>query len=243
MARSRTHTYAAYVLHARAFRETSLMLDLFTREQGRVSAVFKGGRKGSRARSRPEPFLRYHIGLFGSSELKSIANFENDSQYGVERLQGARLFSGLYLNELLYHLLLANVQQADVFQAYEDVLLALHKTSNFEAHLRNFELKLMDGLGYGLSFERESDGFSPIVPTKRYEFLAGVGFRPVSGTASPEQMTSITGDVLLQVLGGEWSQPNVLKTLKHVNQQALQHMLKGKTLNSREIFRKSKSKR
>ncbi len=217
------------------------MLDLFTREQGRVSAVFKGGRKGTRARARPEPFLHYHLGLFGRGDLKSVASFEIDSQFGFERLHGARLFSGLYLNELLYHLLLPHVQQADVFQAYEDVLLALHKTTNFEAHLRNFELKLMDSLGYGLSFDRESDGLSPISAAKHYEFLAGLGFRPVSSAAADKQVLPIAGEVLQQVLRGEWSEPMVLKTLKHVNQQALQHMLKGKTLNSRDIFRKSKT--
>lgn len=240
MARSRTNTYAAYVLHTRAFRETSLMLDLFTREQGRVSAVFKGGRKGSRARARPEPFLQYHVGLFGNGDLKSIASFEVDSQFGIERLQGARLFSGLYLNELLYHLLLANVQQADVFQAYEDVLLALHKTANFEAHLRNFELRLMDSLGYGLSFDREADGSSQIGTDKQYEFLAGSGFQACSSGVPDQQRTLISGEVLLKIVSGEWSEPLVLSTLKQVNQQALQHMLKGKTLNSRDIFRKSK---
>ncbi|MFK7731848.1 MAG: DNA repair protein RecO [Pseudomonadales bacterium] len=241
MARSRTKTYAAYVLHARAFRETSLMLDLFTREQGRVSAVFKGGRKGSRARARPEPFLQYHVGLFGNGDLKSIASFEIDAQFGIERLQGARLFSGLYLNELLYYLLLANVQQADVFQAYENVLLALHKTANFEAHLRNFELKLMDCLGYGLSFDLEADGLSPVRAENQYEFLAGNGFQVCSSRTIDNHAALVSGEVLLQIVRGEWSEPQVLKTLKQVNQQALQHMLKGKTLNSREIFRKSKA--
>ncbi|MEM8498787.1 MAG: DNA repair protein RecO [Pseudomonadota bacterium] len=240
MARSRTNTFAAYVLHARAFRETSLMLDLFTREQGRVTAVFKGGRKGSRAKARPEPFLHYHVGLFGSGDLKTIASFEIDTQFGIERLQGTRLFSGLYLNELLYHLLLVNAPQADVFQAYEDVLLALHKTANFEAHLRNFELKLMGSLGYGLSFDLEADGLSRISSEKHYEFLAGSGFQVCSSKALEQKGSLIAGEILLQIVAGEWSEPQVLKALKQVNQLALAHMLKGKTLNSREIFRKSK---
>lgn len=239
MARSKTVTHSGYLLHSRPFRETSLLLDLFTSDQGRLSAVFKGGRKGAKARARPEPFVHYHLGLFGSGELKSVSSFEIDARYTRPRLSGVRLFGALYVNELLYKLMLPHAAHAEIYQAYEDVLLALHATGNYEAHLRNFELKLLAELGYGISFVLEADGHTPVDQSLFYEFVPGVGFQRRTAVDSDDSKV-VQGQILTQVAEGHWHNEQVLALLKSVNQQALNLLLKGKPINTREFLRKTR---
>lgn len=250
MARSATSSHSAYIIHVRPYRETSVQLELLCHDLGRIAAIYKGGRKSTKNRTRPEQFVHYHASLFGNGEMKSVASLEVDQDFERPRLQGVQLFSAMYINELLYKALPRNVLHADIFLAYQDVLLALRSTGNFEAHLRHFELRVLASLGYGLSFELESDGHTPIDASLSYQFEAGRGFsvlRP--NELTPElnksaQLQSgrppvVDGQVLRKIAAGEWREETVLKTLKRINQVAINDLLKGKPIKSRELLRKS----
>lgn len=233
--------HSAYVLHARSFRENSVLLELLCKDEGRISAIYKGGRKAKKQSAKPDLFVPYHISLFGAGELKSVASFELGSMSGLGRLQGVKLFSGMYVNELLYKLLQRDETQQDVFAAYEDVLLALRSTENFEAHLRHFEMRLLSSLGYGVQFEVAADGVSNIEAGLNYEFIAGQGFIAIKDKAKPGTRP-VSGELLHQLAAGQWSTRENLSALKGITQAAIKPLLRGEPLSSRALFRKAFSR-
>ncbi|MFK8020720.1 MAG: DNA repair protein RecO [Pseudomonadales bacterium] len=243
MARSATTTHAAYILHTRPYRETSITLELLTSDLGRVGAIYKGGRKGGKNKARPESFIHYHACLFGSGELKSVASLEVDQPFDMQRLQGVQLFSAMYVNELLYKALPRSVVHEDIFVAYQDVLLALRSTANFEAHLRHFELRCLTSLGYGLSFDYEADGQTAIQADRHYTFEATRGFCVASvdeiNKAQVTKRLLVKGEVLMAIANGQWQDSVVLQSLKRINQYAINDLLKGRPIKSREFLRKS----
>ncbi|HSW04880.1 DNA repair protein RecO [Aquabacterium sp.] len=140
----------AYVLHQWDWSETSLILDLFTREQGRVATVAKGAKRPySQLRAVLLPFQRIHVALGRpkADEASDILTLRS-AEYGgaAAALPPAQLFSGFYLNELLMKLLARQDAHALLFDAYADTLQALAVAQD-EAPLRAFELVLLRETG------------------------------------------------------------------------------------------------
>ncbi len=136
----------AYVLHSRAYRENSALVDFIT-PQGRLRAVLRSarGKAGTLAR----PFVPLEVEFRGRSELKNVGRMESA---GVAAwLVGDALFSGLYLNELLIRLLPAEDPHPVLFEHYALTLLALAEGRPLEPLLRSFEWRLLDDLGYGFA--------------------------------------------------------------------------------------------
>jgi len=145
---------AAFVLHRYDWSESSLILDLFTRTQGRVVAVAKGAKKPhSQLRAVLLPFQRVHVTLGrisereGASEIQTLRQAEWGG--GAAMLTGAALFSGFYLNELLLKLLARHDPHPTLFDAYAQTLPALAGSDEAPAQraLRAFELVLLKEVG------------------------------------------------------------------------------------------------
>lgn len=145
---------AAYVLHRYDWSESSLILDLFTREQGRVAVAAKGAKRPhSQLRAVLLPFQRLQVTLGrlsdepGASEIQTLRHA--DWAGGAAMLTGAALFSGFYLNELLMKLLARHDPHPALFEAYAATLPALASTDDaqVEAPLRAFELVLLREAG------------------------------------------------------------------------------------------------
>lgn len=225
---------AAYILHKRPYRETSLLVDFFSLEHGRISAVWRAAR-GAKKRVKSEPFQAMRIHCIGSRELKTVTSAEPQS-VAAGMLTGKNLYTGLYINELLYRLLAPHDTHEEIFRAYEHMLDVLRLGRNVEAHLRHFELHLLAALGYGIVFDCEADGDTPISADNMYRYTAGEGFyRQAGGT---EQ--SILGAKLNAIASGDWQAPGVLAHLKTITETALNAQLHGKTLRSKEYFRGQK---
>lgn len=144
----------AFVLHHYAWSESSLILDVFTREQGRLVLVAKGARRPySQLRSVLLPFQRLLLSLGRAPAADSTSEVQNlrgaEWAGGQAMLTGAALFSGLYLNELLIKLLARSDPHAELFDVYADTLphLANPSEAAVQASLRAFELKLLQALG------------------------------------------------------------------------------------------------
>jgi DNA repair protein RecO (recombination protein O) len=146
---------AAYVLHRYDWSESSLILDLFTREQGRLAVAAKGAKRPySQLRSVLLPFQRLTVSLGkataqdeGTSEVQTLRGAEWAG--GAAMLTGAALFSGFYLNELLMKLLARHDPHAALFDAYAATLPALAAADDAQAEsaLRAFELTLLQEIG------------------------------------------------------------------------------------------------
>ncbi len=229
----RLEAETAYILHKRPYRETSLLVDFFSPEIGRISVIWRAARSAKR-RVSSEPFQALRISCIGRNELKTLAAVEARTPAGM--LVGKNLYTGLYVNELLYRLLAPYDAHPDIFTAYQQLLDVLRLQRNVEAHLRHFELNLLAALGYGIAFGIEADGDSSISTDAAYRFVAGEGFHRQASAGQ----NSIPGSIVIAIEAGDWQTPEVLRGLKMITQTALNAHLHGVTLRSREYFRSLK---
>ncbi len=141
--------HPAYVLHARRYRDTSLLVDLFSREHGRMTAVARGVRGAkSKHRGLLQPIMPLSVSWFGKSDLVTLNSIE--PHHTPHYLTGDRLLSGLYLNELLVRALHQHDPHVELYDAYADTLAQLTRQAvRIELTLRLFEKQLLQQIGYG----------------------------------------------------------------------------------------------
>lgn len=159
----------AYVLHSRAYRETSALVDFLT-PQGRLRAVMRRAR--GKAGSQVRPFVPLEVEFRGRGELKNVGRL--DSVGVAAWLHGDALFSGLYLNELLIRLLPAEDPHPVVFEHYAATLQALAAGRPLEPLLRAFEWRLLDELGYAFALDQDING-DPLVVDGLYRLQVDAG--------------------------------------------------------------------
>ncbi|MCO7596842.1 MULTISPECIES: DNA repair protein RecO [Pseudomonas] len=218
----------AYVLHSRAYRETSALVDFLT-PQGRVRAVLRRarGKGGSLVR----PFVPLEVELRGRGELKNVGRL--DSVGVAAWLHGDALFSGLYLNELLMRLLPAEVAHPLLFEHYTLTLQALAAGRPLEPLLRAFEWRLLDELGYAFALDRDVND-DPVQADGLYRLQVDAGLERVYLV----QPGLFNGAELLALAEADWDAPGALLAAKRLMRQALAVHLGPKPLVSRELFRK-----
>ncbi|MGE7958804.1 DNA repair protein RecO [Pseudomonas sp. NPDC089530] len=218
----------AYVLHSRAYRESSALVDFIT-PQGRLRAVLRGarGKAGTLAR----PFVPLEVEFRGRGELKNVGRMESAGT--AAWLNGEALFSGLYLNELLIRLLPAEDPHPALFDHYAATLLALAEGRALEPLLRAFEWRLLDDLGYGFALDTDIHG-APIEAQGMYRLQVDAGLEQVHLL----QPGLFNGAELLAMAQADWSAPGALAAAKRLMRQALAVHLGGRPLVSRELFRK-----
>lgn len=232
-----TTWHKAFLLHRRDYRETSLIADFFTLDQGIVSGVVKGGRRPHKtAKWSLQPFTLLNINWIGSGELKTIKaaeSFEN-----ALPLVGQQLFCGFYINELLLRLLNRYDPYLPLFHAYELVLRQLRvcEQNQTDIVLRLFEKKLLSVLGYGFNFIQDSDGVE-IKSSTHYVFESERGFVPLLAVKNKPLTSMIFRGELLQAI--EQDDYTLLETrhaAKQLMRSALGYYLGNKPLNSRQLF-------
>ena len=137
----------AFVLHTRAYRNTSLIVDFFTLDYGRISAVAKSARgPKSRYRGLLQPFTQLHIDFVGDGDLKTLGNIELADM--PITLKEKRLFCGYYLNEMLMRLFAKDDAHETIFSTYHQTLRELAEIEHYELCLRRFEWQLLECLGW-----------------------------------------------------------------------------------------------
>ncbi len=230
----------AYILHSRPFRDSSLILDFLTPDYGRISAISRGGRSGkSKTKSLLQPFTPVLVSLSGKSELKSLRSIE--LRYSLPMLKGERLFSALYMNEIIVRLFQSHEADPDFFQDYEQALARLGNQEQPEPVLRNFELSLLEALGYGVDFSAEAHSHQPVLPDDWYYFQEESGFirvqdQAVHGEAVTAGNNVFTGRDLLNIHDRNFSEDSTRRTAKLVIRGILANHLGSAPLRSRSLF-------
>ena len=217
----------AYVIHARPFRETSLLLELFTENLGRLSAIAKGAYR-SKSPTRPllQCFNFLQVNLQGQSELLNVTQVERaEAPYF---LSGQAVVCGLYLNELLYATLHRHDPHPVLFQAYHHTLLQLAQDEDPKIILRQFELVLLEELGYGIHFAELDEACY-------YRYDPKNGFQ-VLPDMQEQDKGCFSGKILLSIAAQQWQIPEVTIVAKHLTRLALAPLLAGKTIHARELF-------
>jgi DNA repair protein RecO (recombination protein O) len=182
-----------YVLHSKPFKDTSAIVELLSQEHGRVSVIFKGVRstKNSAKSRLLQPFQPLLASWYGKRELKGGKSVE---QSGVPHmLSGKKLYSGIYLNEILLRMLHRDAPADGVFEHYQQCLSELQKegkvksetnaraeigvgAENIEVHLRQFEWRLLDAIGYQIPCECDAQSGALIDVDAYYRYEANHGF-------------------------------------------------------------------
>ena len=229
----------AWLLHTRPFRDSSLLLDFLTLEQGRVSAIARGARSTrSKKRFALQSFVPLQIVLSGKGELQTLAGSEPAAP-GLW-LQGERLFAGMYLNELLVKLLPQHEAEPALFRVYADTLAALAGgNADLEPQLRMFELRLLESLGYGIALDVDAESGEAIEAQGWYHLEIDRGFVKRIGEKAPagdEIIRLFPGHELLRIESGDFAAASTRQYAKRMLRQVLQSHLGGKTIASRTFF-------
>jgi DNA repair protein RecO (recombination protein O) len=181
--RAARHSHlASYVLHRYDWSESSVILDLFTREQGRIAVAAKGAKRPfSQLRGALLPFQRLQVGLGredSGDESREVHSLRSvDWAGGHAMLTGAALFSGFYANELLMKLLARHDPHPQLFDTYGDTVAALGRAdeAGTQAALRSFEIVLLREIGLLPDLGTETASRRPVVGARRYRVLADAG--------------------------------------------------------------------
>jgi DNA repair protein RecO (recombination protein O) len=230
----RQEPHPCMVLHQRPFKESSLLVELFSSLHGRVGAVAKGARQGKSAKLRQlQAFRPLSIGWSGRSELKNLTHAEAS---GADiTLTGPKLISGFYLNELLVRLLPRDDAHPELYDAYISALTGLRDAIQPERNLRIFEKRLLTALGYGLVLDHDIGTGLPIEPDRSYYVQADRG--PLLSGANMQDHIRVGGEILLQLHAETLDSAEVLAEAKRLMRFLLKHQLGGRALNSRMLFR------
>lgn len=222
---------AAFLLHAYPFSETSLIIEVFVRDHGRLALLARGARRPRSAlRGVLHAFQPLELGWFGGGEVKTLAKAE--WMGGLPLLRGEGLLLGYYLNELLLKLLPREDAHAALFDAYTSALAALAHGATETAELRRFEKTLLRELGYGLVLERDAHG-RPIEAERAYRYQIERGAVAADETEAGQ---GISGRTLLDLAEDNYADARCLAESKQLMRYLLGHYLSGQPLQTRRVF-------
>lgn len=226
----------AFVLHSRPFKESSLILELFTLEHGRCSVLARGvrGSKKNAKRALLQPFQPLSLSWVGRSDLKTLKDVESLGQ--SYSLVGVPSLSGLYMNELMIKLLIQWDPHPDIFNIYQNSLYNLHKKETPSVVLREFELELIDELGYGVDWSYDTHG-DLIKPELDYGFISEQGF--VLLPAAPKDALKASGEHILSVGQRQWNNKGSLALARKVCRTIIDPLVGYKELNSRKLLQQT----
>lgn len=225
----------AFVLHGRPYRETSELLDVFTRGHGRVGLVARGMRRPkSRLRGILQPFQPLEVSWIGrGAGLMTLRAAEVCD--GAIALDGASLMSGFYVNELVLRFLHRGDPHPELFDAYLDTLAQLASCEDPEDPLRRFEIKLLAESGYGLNLDRDAASGNPLDPQGCYEYVVEHGPVPAGGSSAASAQI-YSGADLLAIGAGDFTDRQRLRSARRLLRNVLDHYLGGRPLRTREVF-------
>jgi len=225
----------AYVLHQRPFRDTSLIVEAFTREHGRLT-LFAHAARGPRSRfTALQPFRALLLSWSGRGEAPTLSAAESaEAGTMLPAFPATQLLSGFYLNELLLKLLTRGDPHSELFDLYEATLGELRGAATAEPALRLFEARLLGFIGYGLNLAAEADTGKAVRAEAYYHFRPGVHGFVVAEPAAPG---AIAGQVLQELSRGELRGEAQLRAARALMRAALDHCLEGRELATRSMAR------
>lgn len=233
-------TLTCYILHTRPYRNTSILVELFSLEFGRIAALSKGGKLNRKAPpALYQPFALVEVDVVGHGELKTIKNIcPVDS--ALSKLK-RNIYCGMYLNELLYRLVHKNEALPELFFAYEECLAALNQAEDAEVALRTFEWVFIKNLGYGISLETDSMTGCPIETDCTYLFSYDSGLCKIEND-KPTNRNALSylfsGYELLGISRESYQDPVIKKAAKRLFRLLIQPHLNGRPLESAKLFSK-----
>ena len=220
-----------FLLHQRSYGETSIIAEVFTRNLGKMSIIARGAKKPkSKFFGYLVPFSRLKITFSGRSELKTLTNIDRDLSLTNSYLS-KKSYSLLYINELMIKLLPKDAEHKPLFDLYSKFIQDSANEEKMDYLLRNFELDLLEMLGYGINFHADINNEEEIKLNKNYIFVAESGFM------ASDNAKDFSGEDIIKIRERNFEDIST-KKLKQLTQATIMFCLEGKDLNSRQIFRR-----
>ena len=226
----------AWILHSLPWRETSLIVDVFTRDYGRIALAAKGARRPmSELRGVLMAFQPLLLDFSGGGEVKTLIRGE---WRGVQALlTGRALLCAYYLNELLLKLTAREDPHPALFEAYESAIVALGRGENLPRVLRRFELALLRELGYGVMLDADGNG-QPFRSNESYLYIIERGPWPCEADVAQEAPDGvrIEGQTLIDLAANDFSRAETLHEAGYLLRALIHHHLGGQSLQSRRVL-------
>jgi DNA repair protein RecO (recombination protein O) len=236
--RERRDDERAFVLHTYPYKETSLIVEVFTASAGRVAMVAKGAKRPrSELRGVLQAFQPLALSWAGTAELKSLGRAE--WRGGLPLPTGSALLSSFYLNELLLKLVPREDPHPALFEEYASALAALTsdaRAASQAATLRRFELRLLAELGYGLALTHEAETGAPIEARERYHYAFDRGPQRFVGETRA-RWPVVRGETLLALATERYPDAEVAAEAKRLMRGVLDHYLEERRIFSRRMVR------
>ena len=224
----------AYILHSYPFRETSLIVETYTRDHGRVAMVARGARRPkSSLRGILLSFQSLLLSWTGKRELRTLIRAEWQGAYAP--LRGQSLICGFYLNELLMKLLPRDDPHERLFTVYEGTLAALGDGVDQSTLLRRFELALLRELGYAVILDQDVERNEPVLRERSYVYMIERG--PVGGRSAPGNGVELSGQTLIDMQCGLFTSTETQQQSKTLMRALINYYLGSQVLHTRQLLR------
>ena len=227
----RIHQEDSFVLRTTPFSESSLIVDVFTRNYGRINLLAKGARRTkSNFRGTIRAFQLLQASWSGKGRVPTLTGLTSNSQY-VE-ISGERLYCSFYMNELIMRLLQDRDPHPDLFDAYYIALERLAEPSNEFHSLRVFEKNLLQEIGYALVLDTEADRKTPLSRNNFYVYDFNAGPLP----AKKEDTNAVTGETLFAIAQEKFLSNRVKSESRNLLGRAVENYIDGKALHCRDVY-------
>ena len=221
-----------FVLHSYPYKETSLIVDMFTRDYGRIGLVAKGAKRPhSKLRGVLQTFQPLQASWSGKSELRTMIDAEWVG--GMLPLERTALLCGFYLNELLVKLLARDDPHPVLFDQYVATLNELAHNEPAQIVLRKFERALLKETGVAADLTRCTSTRAAVDPAVDYVVDPERGPRLVRAA---DTWPAVSGKTLLDMENGDYADPATQAQSKQLMRFLLAHQLGGAPLNTRQIL-------
>jgi len=225
----------AFVLHTYPFQDTSVIVEAFTRQHGRIGLVAKGAKRPkSPLRGALLAFQPLNLSWIGRGELRTLTRAEWAG--GPHALSGLAMMCGYYLNELLLKLVQRDDPHERLFDDYATALAGLARGEETQAVLRRFEIALLREIGYALLLERDAERGVPLAAESRYAYMPERGPLALETGGAPQGGVELRGKTLLDMARGDFSDPTTVTESKILMRRLIGQHLDQRALNTRQML-------
>lgn len=225
---------SCFILHHRPYRETSLILDVFSKENGRLSLVAKGARRNKKTPSNVlQSGRKLNISWFIRGEMGTLTAIESAGP--AYKLSGRRMISCFYMNELLIRMLHKHEAHPELFLQYENSMTALSSNGDEDRVLRLFEKHLLKSLGYGLVLDHEIASGEAVRSDHRYYYQPDYG--PVTNKPVNVGSITISGRTLIALQDENSWDDEISKEAKQLFRAILDMYIGDRPLGSRTLYK------
>jgi len=222
-----------YILHRRDYSETSLILEVFSREHGRINLIAKGAKRNKKQQSSNfNLYQQYNISWVAKSELGTLTDIEFVAS--SRSLKPEQMMTGFYMNEIMLRLLHKHEPHPELFDSYDISINELISGASEQIILRYYEKTLLQSLGYGVILDHEVETGESLNKDEDYFYKFDYG--PVSTSETRDSGITISGKTLLELDNEILSEQKNINEAKALLRTILDQHLGDKPLASKSLY-------